>query len=77
MPCRQKHQKGQTLTSRIRFLLLSLIATGRAQYFAQADSGIPRYKRDEALRMIDRGNMEILSRRKLIVALSIKGKGTK
>jgi hypothetical protein len=73
MPCRQKHQKGQTLTSRIRFLLLLLIAIGRVQYFAQADSGIPRYKRDEALRMIDRGNMEILSSRKaLIVALSIE-----
>jgi len=74
MSCRQKHQKAQALASRIRFLLLLLIAIGRAQYFAQADSGIPRYKRDEALRMIDRDNMEILSSRKaLIVALSIKG----
>jgi hypothetical protein len=74
MSCRQKPPKGQSLTSRIRFLLLVLIAIGRAQYFAQADSGIPRYKRDGARRMIDRGNMEILSRRKaLIVALSIKG----
>jgi len=74
MPCRQKHQKAQALASRIRFLPLVLIVIEPAQYFAQADSGIPRYKPDGALRMIDRGNMKILSRRKaMIVALSIKG----